>query len=144
MEKKESANKYNAEIDKIKNTVERILEFRTDKIVRLASEAVKVTEPTEALAQNLTPSEKEIFYKIVELLGSHRKRFFRQISTEKSEENSSEIQQKNIIFRVKKSMPEFVGPDMKIYKLEENQVVDLPQTLNDLLLKKGVIEKIEE
>ena len=46
------------------------------------------------------------------------------------------------VYKVKRSLPEFVGPDMKIYKLTENEIVELPREVERLLLKEGIIEKV--
>ena len=71
----------------------------------------------------------------------HRETFFSEIQKEPV------IKQKKIVYKVRRTIPEFVGPDMNTYKFNENDVIEpnaLPKSLNDFLLKKGIIEKIEE
>ena len=126
------------EMKNIRNTVERLFELRENKITGFALYNVRTCMPVE----NLTQKEEELFKKLVEELKKFRKNIFSSLEKDKSNESKS----KQELFRVKKDIPAIVGPDLKEYKLSENEIIDisaLPKELNELLLKKGVIERVE-
>ena len=116
------------DINQIKDTLERLIELRTEKIVKLASDTIKITE-SNILTENFTKIEKDVYNKIIKLLNIYRQNFLIESN-------------KEILYKIKKSLPEFVGTDMKIYKLEKNKLISLPQALSELLLKKDIIEKM--
>lgn len=121
------------ELENVKNTVKRFFDLREHKIVLAALDAVRTGMP----AENMTREEEKIFYDLVARLQQFRQTFFSELSKEQKEAGHEAT------FRVKKSLPEFVGPDMKIYKLNENDFVKLPKDVEELLLKKGIIEKAD-
>ena len=50
-------------------------------------------------------------------------------------------------YRVKRTLKPFVGPDLTVYQLKENDTIEkgaLPNALNDLLVREGIIEKVVE
>jgi hypothetical protein len=49
----------------------------------------------------------------------------------------------NPIVRVTNNIPEFVGTDEKKYNLRKNDIVSLPDDMCNMLLKRGVVKKIE-
>lgn len=122
------------ELENVKNTLKRFFEMREHKILLSALDTVRTGLPPE----NLTKQEETVFYETVDILKRFREQFFHEINKE------SQSQGEKPLYRVKKSLPEFVGPDMKIYKLTENELVSLPAELETLLLKEGVIEKVEK
>jgi len=85
--------------------------------------------------ENITKEEEKVFYELTDSLKRFRERFFEELQREA---------EKKPVYRVKKSLPEFVGPDMKTYKLTENEILTLPTELEQLLLREGVIEKVEQ
>ncbi|MFC2142869.1 hypothetical protein ACFLQN_00545 [Candidatus Aenigmatarchaeota archaeon] len=124
------------ELKNIKNTIKRLFDLREKKMLDMSLYSVKTGMPVE----NLTKKEKGTFDKLVAILKEYRKEFFSSLSIKKPEVNKPQ----KILYRVKKPLPEFVGPDLKIYELKENELIeDLPKPLNDLLIKEGVIERIE-
>jgi hypothetical protein len=82
----------------------------------------------------MTKDEEAIFYRLADTVKTYRERFFSDITKE----------EKKALYKVKSSTPAFVGPDMKIYELKEDEVLSLPPPLNEFLVKKGFVEKIEE
>jgi DNA replication initiation complex subunit (GINS family) len=122
------------EIKNIKNIIERFFELRENKIFDFVLYSVRTGMPVE----NLAAWEEGFFKKLVEEL-----KWFKQ---ELMKENPKEIMDKKEFYRVRKGIPAVVGPDLKEYKLSENEIIDitkLPKGLNELLLKKGVIEKVD-
>lgn len=145
--KEKTAEKTSAdirELENVKNTVRRFLELREDKIAAMALSAARTGLPPS----NLTKEEEKAFYSIADALKSHREYFFAELgksqAEEKKEEHTEQHKEQRVLYRVKKEIQEFVGPDMKTYRLVRGEVVSLPKALNDLLLKEGVIEEIRE
>ncbi len=119
------------EVTNIKNVVERLFELRENKIF----EFVLYTARTGMPVENLTTKEQEFFNRLLEELKK-----FRQVPVKKPAAEKKEL------YRVKEGIPAVLGPDLKEYKLSENEVIDvtkMPKELNELLLKKGVIEKVD-
>ncbi|MBI2076197.1 MAG: DNA replication complex GINS family protein [Candidatus Aenigmarchaeota archaeon] len=128
------------EMENVKNIIKRFFELRETKLVSLALYSVKTNLPVE----NLTKEEETLFSALAEKIKNFRQSFFSELQNPVPEQ-AKEV--KNEVYRVKKSTPEFVGPDLKLYRFNENELIDvsvLPKPLNDLLLKEGVIEKVVE
>jgi DNA replication initiation complex subunit (GINS family) len=119
------------EIQNAKNTIKRILELREQKILNLALYSVRTGIPPDGLLKH----EEIVFNNILNSLKKFREDFFNEIQNEKEEKK--EIKDELVVI---KTIPTIVGPDLKEYSLKEGEVVkDLPKSLNDLLLKKGII-----
>lgn len=114
--------------------ITRLFNKREEKILQMAVYASRANVKVE----NLLPQEKEVFDKIVELIKLLRSKIL-------SAKQEVKVQQKRVkeeYFVVTNSLPTFVGPDMKRYKLNKGDIVNLPKPLNDLLLRKGIIRKV--
>lgn len=137
LRRKERINEKTAadlmEIENVKNTIRRFFESREHKIVLSVLDTVRTGIP----AESLTPDEEKLYNILVDEMKKFREQFFTSLAKEKQQEEN-----KGVLYRIKKTLPEFVGPDMKNYKLNENDVVAVPKELEELLLKEGVIEKI--
>ncbi|MBI5073503.1 DNA replication complex GINS family protein [Candidatus Woesearchaeota archaeon] len=116
------------EVQNVKNTIKRLIELRERKII----ESAILSSRTGLPAENLTKADSDLFDAV---LNSLRK--FRGEIEEKKQEKGGEV-----VYRVKKSLPDFVGPDMKIYSLRENDILPLPKELAELLSKDDVVEEI--
>jgi DNA replication initiation complex subunit (GINS family) len=119
------------ELENVKNTIKRFFEIREHKITASAIDTIRTGMPPE----NITKEEEKVFYELTDSLKRFRERFFEELQREA---------EKKPVYRVIKSLPEFVGPDMKTYKLTENEILTLPTELEQLLLREGVIEKVEQ
>ena len=125
------------ELENVKNTIKRFFELREKKVAEAALYTAKTGLPVE----NLEAEEEKLFFALIDEIKKHRERFSEELQKE------SEIKQKKIVYKVRRPLPTFIGPDMNSYKLNENDIIEpsaLPKSLNDFLLKKGIIEKIEE
>ena len=80
----------------------------------------------------MTKSEETLFYRLTEEMKKYRESFFSELGRETAA---------TPMYRVKKTLPTFVGPDMKTYSLKENDIINIPPPLDELLLKEGIIEK---
>lgn len=120
------------ETENVKKIVRSFFETREKKIVDMALYAARTQLPVE----NLLPSEQRTLQAIAAEIKLHREGLHEEMKKPPFE---------STVYRIKKTMPEFVGPDMKTYKLTENDIVDsLPKPLNELLLKEGVIEEVKK
>ena len=134
------------ELENVKNAIRRFFELREHKLVEMAISAARTGRGPE----NLTKKEERVYYQLLDSLKDYREAFFLEINREEQKEAGQQEQKKEekinerIIYRVKKDLQEFVGPDMKTYRLVRGEIVNLPKPLKDLLLKEGVIEEIAE
>lgn len=130
MQEKSSADII--EMENVKKIVRSFFELREKKIVELALYSVRTQLPVD----NLLGVEEKMLAAIVSDIKKYREEFQEEMKKQPE-------QKKEAVYRIKKSMPEFVGPDMKVYKLIENEIIEsLPKPLNELLLKEGVIEEV--
>ncbi len=118
------------ETENARNTVKRLLDLREKKVIEIALASSR----TGTVPENLTMVEKELFQRTVDVLKK-----FRDSVSEEMKKNPSEI-----VYKVKKSIPDFIGPDMKVYNLRENDIVSLPKELVEVLIKENVLEEIKE
>src|SRR3989338_5864839 len=118
------------ELENIKATIKRLFELREGKILSAVLDTVRTGLPPE----NMSQQEESLFYRMTDELKKYREEFFSELG--KEEKTSIPM------YHVRKTLPTFVGPDMKTYALKENDVVSIPSPLDELLLKEGVIEKI--
>lgn len=119
------------EFENAKNTIRRFFEAREQKILSAVLDTVRTGLPPE----NMTNDEENVFYDLVNNVKGLRERFFQDLAAPK---------EKQTLYKVRKTLPDFVGPDMKIYQLKENELITLPKELEEFLLKEGVVEKIEK
>ncbi|MFH0832843.1 MAG: hypothetical protein V1900_03940 [Candidatus Aenigmatarchaeota archaeon] len=133
---KEKSSREMIEMENVKNTIKRLFEIRERKLM----DSLLYTARTALPPENLMKSEEHLFYFMLEELKKFREKTFLELKKEETNE-------KRIFYRVKKSIPAFVGPDLKVYNLKENDNLDIdsiPKQVNDLLLEQGVLEMIEE
>jgi len=130
------------ELENVKKTIKSFFEIRERKLMTMVLSMVQSGLP----AENLSSEERQIFYAIVDHIKRHREKFFSDINRDEASVQPEKSVQKSerIIYKVKKDLKEFVGPDMRNYRLVRGEIVNLPKPLNDLLLKEGIIEQIRE
>jgi len=133
------------EIENVKNTINRLLELREHKIMNLALYSARTGMPVE----NLMKIEEDLFNQVVESLREFRKKFYEELNTptepQKTEKNDVKEEKSIVRYKVVKDLINFVGPDGNEYSFKAGDIIkedDIPKSLNDLLLKKGIIEKL--
>ncbi|MBI4019408.1 MAG: DNA replication complex GINS family protein [Candidatus Aenigmarchaeota archaeon] len=158
------------EMENVKRSVRRLLEMREKKLVEQALYTVRTGYP----AENIAKDEERLYHFLVEEIKNYRESFFRLLSSPIDSapvmpEESKHIEAVKAVlpehkppkgpevpepapaielvarYRVTRTMPKFIGPDMNIYELKESQTVEegqIPKPLNDLLLKKGLLEVV--
>jgi len=67
----------------------------------------------------------------------------KKINENKNEINILKNNNLNPITRVIKDIPNFVGTDAKSYTLKKNDVVSIPEDMQEMLSKRKVVEKLE-
>lgn len=120
--------------DELRNTRriwESIIERREKKIIQAALSAVRGGSPPPS---SLTNQERKFYEKVVALLRENRKAIF-----EGREESDVE---RGVVIRILKDIPHFVGRDMKKYSLKKEDVLTMPKDMADILIKRGVAEKV--
>ena len=122
----EKTNADIMEMENILSTIKRLMELRESKILTAAMDTVRTGLPPE----HMTKEEESAFYKLVDILKQHREKFLHELRHEPG-----------VMYRVKRAVPAFVGPDMNTYELHEDEVINIPKPLDELLLKEGIIEK---
>ena len=125
------------ELENIKSTIARLFELRQRKILNSALHTAKTGIPPE----NMMKNEEKHFYDIVDIIKKFGDEFFIEL------EKNPIKKEKKESFIVKKDIPEIMGPDMQKYKFTKDEKIEidkLPKPLNDLLLKEGIIERVEE
>jgi DNA replication initiation complex subunit (GINS family) len=126
-------------INEIKNTkrlTQGIYERREKKIVQGALAAAR--GGTHHL-KYLTQLEKNFYEKLLGTLQEGR----RLIIEEKHQNNSDKTDDPRVIIRVLQDIPQFVGHNMKKYTLKEEDVATLPPDIAEILIERGVAEKIK-
>jgi DNA replication initiation complex subunit (GINS family) len=141
------------EIENTKKIIMNIYEQREKKILLAAISKARGGMPN---LKNMIKIEKKIYDSTLNLLLQSRKILF-----EKEKKNSNqnaiknvdieedekiEDKQKNLnpIVRVTENIPEFIGTDEKRYNLRKNDVLSLPEDMNNTLSKRGVVKRIKQ
>jgi DNA replication initiation complex subunit (GINS family) len=115
------------DLQAIKGTVARLIEIRERKII----DSALITARTGLPSENLTSGEGELFWAVVERLKRFREDFFGR---------ATQAAPKKVMWRVTKD-EEFVGPDLKEYKLKHGDIIELPAEVSDILSKNGIVEE---
>ncbi|OYT61431.1 hypothetical protein B6U81_02955 [Thermoplasmatales archaeon ex4484_30] len=132
--KNASSRKVVVIADELRNTKriwESIIERREKKIIQAALSAVRGGSSPPS---SLTNQERKFYDKVVAILKENRKAIF-----EGKEESDVK---KGVIIRILKDIPHFVGKNMKKYSLKKEDVITLPEDMANILIKRGVAEKV--
>jgi DNA replication factor GINS len=134
MEKKEKMAREETEkwaLDAVKRRLETIFERRDRKILNAAPGFIN----SAVVPDNMSDEEKKFFERIIECLTVFQKE--REGKLEKKDENL-------VLVTVLDSVTKFVGMNMKTYgPFKKGDIATLPAPNADLLINKGLAEKIE-
>ncbi len=151
------------EIVNTKKIITNIYEQREKKILLTAISKARSGNPD---LKNMVSVEKTFFDSILNLINTFRDSILEnkktidekivepeqeikkiieenKINENKNEINILENNNLNPITRVIKDIPNFVGTDTKSYTLKKNDVVSLPEDMQEMLSKRKVVEKLE-
>ena len=118
------------EIQNVKSIINRLLDLREKKVIDQALITVRTGAPPE----NLMSVEEKLFWEAVESLKSFRGEFLPTRPSPKAK-----VEEKK--YKITKSLPAFLGPDMKTYSLKAGEVLALPEPLIEVLKKQGAVEE---
>lgn len=127
------------ELERIRDSIRKIFEMRQKKIL----DNVFETTAGGAPAGSMTKDEQEVFSRLVDIMRGFRESLLHEVNKKDVQEPETKAEERQEIYKVLRDLPEFVGPDMKAYKLKKDEVINISKPLNEFLLKKGVIEKVE-
>ncbi len=149
------------EILNTKNIATSIYEQREKKIVLTAISKARGGSPD---IKNMAEVEKTFFSSILNLINRFRDEILENKKTVSENKTKPEFEEPklketekeeikddtpivkndntNPIARVIKDMPAFVGTDTKSYNIKKNDIVSLPEDMQEMLSKRKVVEKL--
>jgi len=145
------------EINSIRKVAEGIFERRIGKILRMAPLHLK---GLNVETDNMVSDEEAIFRDVCKNLKEGREAVLSSIissnsdelkeekdengeQSENTKENFNKSQRSFRVARVLENFPEFIATDHRIYNLNAEDVVCLPKKDIEILVDKGVLEKLE-
>lgn len=117
--------------DELRNTkrvLNNIFERREKKIIMAALLAARMEKKAP---ENMTREEKIFYESLVELLKENRKKIFEARKKE------------TLTIRILKDLPQFMGNDMKKYRLQKEDVISLPVDVAKILIEREAAEEIK-
>ena len=127
------------ELERIRISIRNIFDMRHRKMMECVFETATGGTPPNTLMKE----EEELFNRLVDITRGFRESILSEMNRKESipiNEKTEDISTKEV-YKVILDLPEFIGPDMKIYKLRKGEIIDISKPLNEFLLKKGVIER---
>ena len=144
--KSENVKIFLEEINNTKKIAFNIYESREKKIVQFALSKVRGGKPD---LKNILEIEQKLLESLVELIIQTRINLLKEkqnkdenISHQKEEIESSK-ENDNKIVRILENIPEFIGTDMKTYRLRKEDVLTVSKEIGATLIKRGVVEVIK-
>ena len=122
----------------IDRAIERLFKKREEKLLKLSIYASRA----DIQINNLMPEEEKALNDIVRIIKDMRKNIINVKYIKKNTNKDITKDKIDKIYTVTKTLPAFVGPDMKIYKIKKGDIVSLPKVLNGFLLRKGIIKMV--
>jgi len=139
---------YKEEIQNTNKIAQSIYESREKKLVQAALSTVRGGKPD---LKDILDIERKLFDRLVENITTVRENIFKRDKYQ--EEKSSQInteptdslpsKNKNPIIQVTKTIPEFVGTDLKIYSLRKDDVLSINEEISQPLQKRSVVKQIK-
>ena len=140
------------EIRDTNKIVTSIYEMREKKILLATISKARGGNPN---LKNLVDVEKDLFESTLELMTQMRKQVLEKkskgntekeetVESKKEDEKNGGQENSKPVVRVTKSIPKFIGTDMKEYNLRGGDVLSLPADMRDMLLKRGVVKEIKQ
>lgn len=139
---------YKEEIQNTNKIAQSIYESREKKLVQAALSTVRGGKPD---LKDILDIERKLYDILVKNITTIRENIFKgdsyqeeknsQINTEPADSLPSK--NKNPIIQVTKTIPEFVGTDLKTYSLRKDDVLSINEEISEPLQKRGVVKQIK-
>jgi len=127
------------EDENIRSVVMDLINRRNRKVLNMALSHIK----TKTYPSGLTEKEKILFEDILNSLKNFRTGIFTNIDLKEEAKKTIETKnEKDGFVVIKESLPCFIGPDMKTYRLKKGDKVYLPKDLRELLIKNDACSPI--
>lgn len=134
----------------ILRTVEEIYNIRERKVINLARTKARATKNLIDTTKIL-PEERGLFDDAVDLFEAQRQDVLRDVtgkydqSRDHEETEGVDADEETVTVEIQRQLPKFLGTDKNVYgPYEEGQEVSLPESVADLLVKKGRAERVED
>ena len=136
------------EIENTKKIALNIYELREKKLVQSALSKVRGGNPD---IKNVINLEKKLFETISQQINNFRKNILEKQSNQVEDSKvlrdklnkNMRTDNKKTIVRVLENIPEFIGTDMKTYRLRKNDVLTVSNEMFAPLDKRGVVKEIK-
>jgi len=134
----------------ILRTVEEIYNIRERKVIGLARRKARATKNLIDTTK-LLPEERPLFDEAVDILEGQRhdvldelKGSFDREQPSESSSTAEDADEETVAVEIQRQLPKFLGTDKNVYgPFEEGQEVDLPESVAELLVKKGRAERVD-
>jgi DNA replication initiation complex subunit (GINS family) len=133
--------------------LKQLYDYREQKILLLAQSRVR-TGSALVETNKLLAEEKALYDSVVHLLSATRRELGQEERAAEEEpakvrpaplQATSPATVDRVRVRVIKSVPQFVGKEMETYgPFEENESVELPQAVAQVLIRKGAVQPAED
>jgi DNA replication initiation complex subunit (GINS family) len=136
------------EIENTKKIALNIYELREKKLVQSALSKVRGGNPD---IKNVINLEKKLFETLSQQINNFRKNILEKQSNQVEDSKvlrdklnkNMRTDNKKTIVRVLENIPEFIGTDMKTYRLRKNDVITVSNEMFAPLDKRGVVKEIK-
>lgn len=139
-ELKEEAAEDSEKLDELRSArraFQGVFDRRLNKILGMVGASPEIEVKTEPM----TPEERDLFGELESAIDSHRRLLRKPQKANKDREEEKEVSDLTAV-RVLEEIEEFVGTDGETYRLQEDDVVNLPRQSAEILISKGAAEEI--
>ena len=119
----------------MKKMIEEIFSLREKKLL---NKALVSSRTGDLIEEKMASQEKECFNELIKILNSHKKilNSIFSVSPEKKQKSSA------LKLKALKSIPAFVGADMKEYgPFEKDSIIEIPEKIAGLLISRKLVQK---
>lgn len=151
---KQSYDGLDEEKDKIQlrnilRTVEEVYNIRERKVINLARTKARASKNLIDTTKIL-PEERRLFDAATDLLNEQRAEVLRDLTGKIDEdgdpgESGPSNDEGSVTVEIQRQLPKFLGSDKNVYgPFDEGQEVGLPESVAELLVKKGRAERVND
>lgn len=132
------------ELKTSRGRIEDILFLRRSKIYSMAAQAVKLTNPQHKNYNRLLPEEKRIYDALIQPGESYTREIINHVlyPEEEPEPVHEEDKQEYVLVRALKDLPTLVGEDGRNYTMKAEEILTLPVSNAQTLVKRNAAQII--